>query len=73
MSVAADLSKELVELRGRLGPMYQAATDAELEVLEAVDDLIRQAIVLVARPSAEAELVASGIPEDWAAMAADHR
>jgi len=76
VSVGALLSKDLIETRERLGSMYATAKDSEIDTLEAVDDLLRQALALVVAahpPSAEAALVASGIPADWAAMAADHR
>ena len=69
------LTKDLIDVRARACALYMTATDAELDMLETVDGLLRRAIttVVAGRPSAETVLVADGIPEDWAAMAAGRR
>lgn len=75
MIPAALIARDLVEVREKITAHYATATDAEAMTLDAVDDLLRQAVkaFVVAHPTAEQVLVDAGVPEDWAAMATDHR
>lgn len=75
MIPAALIAKDLVEVRERVSANRATATEAEAATLDEVDGLLLRAIkaFVVAHPTSEQVLVDSGIPSDWAAMAADHR